>query len=212
MEIDVNVALTLVIAIFVLLMGRLLVSNARFLRTYSIPEPAIGGLIVAAILTAARTLLGARITFDMAVQTPFQLAFFSTIGLSADARMMTVGGRKLVVFAVVVTLFLVVHNAVGIAAALSLDLNPMLGLLAGSTTLSGGHGTGIGNGKLFGEINNLQGAMEVAMASATFGLVMGGILAGPVAHLLISRYHLKGHPDMLGTGVPGEIAPEERRP
>ena len=212
MQIDVNVAVTLVIAILVLLVGRLLISRISFLRTYSIPEPVIGGLIVAAILTAARILLDARITFDMALQTPFQLAFFSTIGLSADARMLMVGGRKLVVFAILVTLFLVVQNLVGIAAALSLDLNPMLGLLAGSATLSGGHGTGVAYGKLFGEVNNLQGAMEVAMASATFGLVMGGILAGPVAHLLISRYNLKGEPDMPETAVPGEIAPEERRP
>ncbi|MBL8659588.1 MAG: sodium/glutamate symporter [Rhodospirillales bacterium] len=212
MQIDVNAPLTLVIAIIVLLIGRLLVSNIRFLRTYSIPEPVIGGLIVAGLLTAARAMLDARVSFDMALQTPFQLAFFSTIGLSADVRMLAVGGRKLVVFAIIVALFLVVQNAVGLAGALAFDLSPTMGLLAGSTTLSGGHGTGVAYGKLFGEVNNLQGAMEVAMASATFGLVAGGILAGPVAHMLISRYKLRGEPDTEELAVPGEIAPEERRP
>lgn len=212
MQIDVNVALTLVIAILVLLIGRLFISHSTFLRTFSIPEPVIGGLIVAVLLTAARAFLDVKITFDMALQTPFQLAFFSTIGLAADARMLMVGGRKLVVFAVIVIVFLVIQNAVGVAAALSLDLSPMLGLLAGSTTLSGGHGTGVAYGKLFGEVNNLQGAMEVAMASATFGLVIGGTLAGPVAHLLISRFKLKGEPEIEETAVPGEIGPDERRP
>lgn len=212
MQIDVNAALTLVIAILVLLIGRFFISHSNFLRTYSIPEPVIGGLLIAIILTAARVLLDARVTFDMALQTPFQLAFFSTIGLSADVRMLAVGGRRLVVFAVLVSAFLVVQNAVGVAAAISFDLNPIMGLLAGSATLSGGHGTGVAYGKLFGEVNNLQGAMEVAMAAATFGLVLGGILAGPAAHLLISRYKLRGGPDTEENAVPGEIAPEERRP
>lgn len=212
MQIDINAALTLVIAILVLLIGRFFISRSAFLRTYSIPEPVIGGLIVAIILTAARVFGDARVTFDMVLQTPFQLAFFSTIGLSADVRMLAVGGRKLIVFAIIVSVFLVVQNAVGVAAALSFDLNPIMGLLAGSATLSGGHGTGVAYGKLFGEVNNLQGAMEVSMAAATFGLVLGGILAGPAAHLLISRYKLRGTPDTEEMSVPGEIAPEERRP
>jgi len=212
MQIDVNVALTLVVAILVLLIGRLFIAHSNFLRTFSIPEPVIGGLIIAGLLTAARAFLDVRITFDMTLQTRFQLAFFSTIGLAADARMLMVGGRKLVVFALVVMLFLVVQNAVGVAAALSLDLSPMLGLLAGSATLSGGHGTGVAYGKLFGEVNNLQAAMEVAMASATFGLVAGGTLAGPVAHLLISRFKLKGEADAPDTATPGEVGPNERRP
>lgn len=212
MQIDVNAALTLVIAILVLLIGRFFISRSEFLRTYSIPEPVIGGLIVALILTAARVFFDAQVTFDMALQTPFQLAFFSTIGLSADVRMLAVGGRKLIIFAILVSGFLIVQNAVGVAAALSFDLNPIMGLLAGSATLSGGHGTGVAYGKLFGEVNNLQGAMEVAMASATFGLVLGGILAGPAAHILITRFKLRGVADTEETAVPGEIAPEERRP
>ena len=113
MQIDIDVALTLVISILVLLVGRLIIGRVEFLRTYSIPEPVVGGLIVALLLTAARVLMDTRAVFDMALQTPMQLAFFSTVGLSADARMLMVGGRKLVVFVIVVTVFLVVQNAVG---------------------------------------------------------------------------------------------------
>jgi ESS family glutamate:Na+ symporter len=153
-----------------------------------------------------------RVVFDMALQTPMQLAFFSTVGLSADARMLMVGGRKLVVFVIVVTVFLVVQNAVGVAAAIGLDLNPLLGLMAGSITLTGGHGTGAAWAKVFGEVNNIQGAMEVAMACATFGLILGGVVAGPVAHFLITRYKLRGEADTAEIAAPGEIGPDERRP
>jgi ESS family glutamate:Na+ symporter len=212
MQIDIDVALTLVISILVLLVGRLIIGRVEFLRTYSIPEPVVGGLIVALLLTAARVLMDTRVVFDMALQTPMQLAFFSTVGLSADARMLMVGGRKLVVFVIVVTVFLVVQNAVGVAAAIGLDLNPLLGLMAGSITLTGGHGTGAAWAKVFGEVNNIQGAMEVAMACATFGLILGGVVAGPVAHFLITRYKLRGEADTAEIAAPGEIGPNERRP
>jgi ESS family glutamate:Na+ symporter len=212
MQIDIDVALTLVISILVLLVGRLIIGRVEFLRTYSIPEPVVGGLIVALLLTAARVLMDTRVVFDMALQTPMQLAFFSTVGLSADARMLMVGGRKLVVFVIVVTVFLVVQNAVGVAAAIGLDLNPLLGLMAGSITLTGGHGTGAAWAKVFGEVNNIQGAMEVAMACATFGLILGGVVAGPVAHFLITRYKLRGEADTAEIAAPGEIGPYERRP
>jgi glutamate:Na+ symporter, ESS family len=212
MQIDIDVALTLVISILVLLVGRLIIGRVEFLRTYSIPEPVVGGLIVALLLTAARVLMDTRVVFDMALQTPMQLAFFSTVGLSADARMLMVGGRKLVVFVIVVTVFLVVQNAVGVAAAIGLDLNPLLGLMAGSITLTGGHGTGAAWAKVFGEVNNIQGAMEVAMACATFGLILGGVVAGPVAHFLITRYKLRGEADTAEIAAPGEIGPDERRP
>ncbi|MCE3248778.1 MAG: sodium/glutamate symporter [Geminicoccaceae bacterium] len=212
MQIDIDVALTLVISILVLLVGRLIIGRVEFLRTYSIPEPVVGGLIVALLLTAARVLMDTQVVFDMALQTPMQLAFFSTVGLSADARMLMVGGRKLVVFVIVVTVFLVVQNAVGVAAAIGLDLNPLLGLMAGSITLTGGHGTGAAWAKVFGEVNNIQGAMEVAMACATFGLILGGVVAGPVAHFLITRYKLRGEADTAEIAAPGEIGPDERRP
>ena len=212
MQIDIEVGLTLVISILVLLVGRFVIGRVEFLRTYSIPEPVVGGLIVALLLTAARVLADTRIVFDMALQTPMQLAFFSTVGLSADARMLLVGGRKLVVFVIVVTVFLVVQNAVGVAAALGLDLNPLMGLLAGSITLTGGHGTGAAWAKVYGEVNNIQGAMEVAMACATFGLILGGVVAGPVAHFLITRYKLRGEADTTEIAAPGELPPEERRP
>ena len=138
--------------------------------------------------------------------------FFSTIGLGADLRTLAQGGRKLLILFAAVVLALLLQNGLGIALAIGLDLNPLMGILGGSATLSGGHGTGAAYGKLFGEVNNLQGAVEVAMACATFGLVLGGVLGGPVAQWLIRRHGLQpntGSADDLG---PGSLASDERRP
>jgi ESS family glutamate:Na+ symporter len=214
MQLDVNVVLTLVIAIVVLLVGRLIVANVGFLNKYSIPDPVVGGLVAAVVITALRFGGGVQIAFDMSLQSTLLLAFFSTIGLSADARMLLKGGTRLVVLLVLVSVFLVLQNALGVAAAIALDMNPLFGLLAGSVTMSGGHGTGAAYGKLFGEVNNLQGAMEVAMAAATFGLVMGGIIGGPVAERLINKHGLRGTTGIATTPeliAPGELGPEERR-
>ena len=215
MQLDVNVVLTLVAAIVVLLIGRLIVSRVALLNKYSIPDPVVGGLIAAIVITALRFGADLQIVFDMSLQSTLLLAFFSTIGLSADVRTLLKGGARLVVLLVVVTVFLFLQNALGVAAAIGLDMSPLFGLLAGSVTMSGGHGTGAAYGKLFGEVNNLQGAMEVAMAAATFGLVMGGIVGGPVAERLIVKHRLRGavrpapRPELT---APGELGPQERRP
>src|SRR5690606_14914030 len=81
-------------------------------------------------------------------------------------------------------------NVAGVAAAQAMDLHPLVGLLAGSITMMGGHGTGAAYAGGFVEVYNLQGAMELAMACATFGLVLGGLLGGPIAQRLITRHQL----------------------
>lgn len=97
-----------------------------------------------------------------------------------------------VVFLLVVTSLLLVQNAMGIGLASALGLDPLMGLLAGSITLSGGHGTGAAWGATFSEKFGLASAAELAMASATFGLVLGGLIGGPVARLLIKRVKTPG--------------------
>ncbi|HSK39225.1 MAG TPA: sodium/glutamate symporter, partial [Arenibaculum sp.] len=211
MTLEVDVVTTLVAAIGVLLIGRMLIAQIGFLRRYNIPEPVVGGLVAAFVITGLRIGLGAEITFDMSLQTPLMLAFFATIGLSADIRTLMQGGRGLVIFFVVVVVMLILQDAVGVAAALSLDMHPLTGLLAGSITMSGGHGTGAAYATRFSEVDNLQGAMEIAMACATFGLVLGGLLGGPLAQRLITRHRLAARPDISEMAAPGELDSEERR-
>ncbi|AUG06797.1 sodium/glutamate symporter [Pseudomonas sp. S09G 359] len=183
---------TLVAASLVLLLGRWLVARIGFLRAYSIPEPVAGGLLVAALLLALRMLAEVEIRFDTSLQAPLMLAFFATIGLNADFASLKKGGRVLAIFLLVVTALLVVQNAMGIALATALGLDPLMGLLAGSVTLSGGHGTGAAWGAVFSEKYGVASASELAIASATFGLVLGGLIGGPVARLLIRRVQAPG--------------------
>ena len=182
---------TLVAASLVLLLGRALVSRIGFLRIYNIPEPVAGGLVVALGLLALRT-LDFEIRFDTSLQTPLMLAFFATIGLSADFASLKKGGRVVGIFLLAVVGLLVIQNAMGIGLATALGLDPLMGLLTGSITLAGGHGTGAAWGATFSEKFGLASASELAMASATFGLVLGGLIGGPVARLLISRVQTPG--------------------
>ncbi|PNA97384.1 MULTISPECIES: sodium/glutamate symporter [unclassified Pseudomonas] len=182
---------TLVAASLVLLLGRGLVARIGFLRAYNIPEPVAGGLVVALALLALRS-FDVQVQFDTSLQIPLMLAFFATIGLSADFASLKKGGRVVAVFLLVVTGLLLVQNAMGIGLATALGLDPLLGLLAGSITLSGGHGTGAAWGATFTEKFGVASASELAMASATFGLVLGGLIGGPVARLLIKRVKTQG--------------------
>jgi ESS family glutamate:Na+ symporter len=212
MQVEINLALTVVAAILVLLVGRALIAQIRVLRVYSIPEPVVGGLVVALLLTAARAGSGLEATFDLSAQTPLLLTFFATIGLGADLRTLAKGGRRLVLLLGAVVVALLLQNGLGVAVAMALDLHPQMGILGGSATLSGGHGTGAAYGKLFGEVSNLQGAVEVAMACATFGLVLGGILGGPVAEWLIRRHNLAPTAGALGELGTGSLGADQRRP
>jgi len=182
---------TLVAASLVLLLGRGLVTRVGFLRAYNIPEPVAGGLVVALVLLTLRA-IEVEVRFDTSLQTPLMLAFFATIGLSADFASLKKGGRVVGIFVLAVTGLLVVQNAMGIGLATLLGLDPLMGLLTGSVTLAGGHGTGAAWSSTFSEKYGLASASELAMASATFGLVLGGLIGGPVARLLIKRVQTPG--------------------
>ena len=201
---------TLVAASLVLLLGRGLVARIGLLRVYNIPEPVAGGLVVAFALLALRS-FDVQVQFDTSLQTPLMLAFFATIGLSADFASLKKGGRVVVIFLLVVTSLLLVQNAMGIGLASALGLDPLMGLLAGSITLSGGHGTGAAWGATFSEKFGLASAAELAMASATFGLVLGGLIGGPVARLLIKRVKTPGADEELPQLPQGFERPDKER-
>lgn len=186
-----NLLFTILAALVVLAGGRLLVARVGFLQRFSIPAPVVGGVLVAILLALADTLLGVRVSFDMSLRDNLLLMFFTTVGLAADARLLLNGGPKLLIFFAIAAAFIVVQNVVGIAAAVAMDLHPLVGLLGGSITLTGGHGTGAAYGGRFGETMNLVGAMELTMACATAGLVLGSLLGGPLAEYLIARNKLQ---------------------
>ena len=187
MLIELDVFGTLTAASLVLLAGRKLVASWRVLNTYSIPEPVVGGLAVALLFWLAHAAADVQIRFDSTLGPPLMLAFFACIGLNADLPSLLRGGRPLVVFLGVVLGFLILQNITGMGLAYALGQSPLVGLLAGSISLSGGHGTGAAWGAVFAERYGLASAKEIAIAAATFGLVLGGVIGGPVARHLLTK-------------------------
>ena len=180
---------TVALACLVLLLGYFLVKRIRVLNEFNIPEPVVGGFIVAILLTAVHEIWGLSFGFDKDLQTTMMLVFFSSIGLSANFSRLVKGGKPLVVFLVVAAGLICVQNTVGIFGSMALGLDPAYGLIAGSVTLTGGHGTGAAWADTLTKQFGISSAMEIAMACATFGLVFGGIIGGPVAKFLLKRMH-----------------------
>lgn len=178
---------TLIAATLVLLLGRLLVKKIKFLQDFNIPEAVAGGLIAAAIIFALYQWFGLSFQFEKSLQSAFMLVFFSSVGLSADFSRLKQGGFPLVIFLAIVGVLILVQDGVGVGLASLLGLDPKIGLITGSITLTGGHGTGAAWAKVFADKYGLQGVMEMAMASATFGLVAGGLIGGPVARRLVNN-------------------------
>lgn len=180
------------LAILVLFVGYFFNARVAFLREYNIPEPVVGGIVFAVATACLYTWADFQLTFDMSMKTPLMLTFFTTVGLGASFRLLAEGGPKVLLFLAVCSAYLMVQNAVGVGLAVATDLHPAFGLLGGSITLAGGHGTGATWAETFARTRNLRGSMELAMACATFGLVLGGLIGGPVARRLITRYKLEG--------------------
>ena len=213
MEFTFNGFYTLISAVIVLLLGRLLVNKIDFLRRYNIPEPVAGGLVAAVVSLLVHSLWGYSIVFSSQLQTSFMLIFFASIGLSANFMKLKEGGIGLVLFLICVATFIIVQDVVGMSLASLLGIDPLIGLIAGSITLTGGHGTAGAWGEILETQHGIQGALALGMASATFGLIIGGVIGGPLAKLLINRYglareqtpaqikdrdtHLDKHPDEL---------------
>ena len=161
------------------------------LARYNIPAPVIGGLIVAGAMTAAYSTGTTLLKFETALQAPLMIAFFTTIGFGASVGLLRVGGPAVALFFVLATAMAVVQNVVGGAVAWLLGQHPLMGVLAGSVTLTGGPATGLAFAPLF-EQAGVQGAATLAVAAAMVGIVSGGVIGGPIGTLLIKRASTRG--------------------
>lgn len=182
---------SLLAALLVLLVGTLLNRRVGVLARYNIPDPITGGLLFAAVASIVAATAGWTIQIDQTLKPLLLLLFFAGVGMGADLRMLGRGGKALLIFLVVLFPYILLQNALGIAGAMALDLHPIFGLVSGSITLVGGHGTGAAYAERFAEVNNLQSVMDLSMTIATMGLIIGGIIAGPVAQYLISKHGLR---------------------
>lgn len=214
MAISLNFYATLLSMIFVLLLGRFFIGKVKFLQDYNIPEPVVGGIIAALLIFCFYRYGQIELKFDSSLKDPLMLAFYASIGLSADFASLKKGGKILFVFLIFVSVLLFLQNIAGVLTAKFMGVNPVIGLLGGSITMSGGHGTGAAWADIFKAAPyEFEAALEVAMACATFGLIAGGVIGGPVAHYLVKKYQLQlPSKDAVEEGLPkGFEKPEKER-
>ncbi len=182
------------IAIVVLAIGRWLNQRVVVLRQFNIPEPVSSGLLVCVLLALVHAVSGLEINFNLATRDFLLLYFFATIGLNADVKTLLAGGRPLLVLVVLTVAFMILQNLTGVGVASLLGGDPLRGLLGGSVSLLGGHGTAIAWAPRFARDYGIGNAMEIGIACATLGLVLASLMGGPVARFLIRRHQLRSTP------------------
>lgn len=190
MIVSFNMAETLAISIFVLIIGKFIRKKIRILEKFFIPAPVIGGTLFSLVLLLGHITNIFSFEFDGVLKDFLMLTFFTTIGFTASGKLLKKGGIGVIIFLFTATLLAVVQNIVGVFLAKIFGLNPLLGLVVGSIPLTGGHGTSGAFGIVLEEMG-VTGAFSVAIAAATYGLIAGCLLGGPIAKKLKERYNLK---------------------
>lgn len=171
----------------VLVLGGVLAERVPVLARFSIPAPIVGGLLFAVAALLVESAGGPHLVLDTSPKAALLLLFFASIGLTADFSVLRRGSTHLLRFLIALFPFLLAQNVLGVVGASLLGLHPVLGLVAGSITLTGGHGTGAAYADRFAAEYNILGIMGLTMMSATIGLVLGGVIGGPVASWLVRR-------------------------
>jgi glutamate:Na+ symporter, ESS family len=197
---------TLALAAVVLFGGYGIRRHIGVLDRYNIPAPVVGGFLFASVAFALRMAGIVAFEFDTTLQVPLMIAFFTTIGLGASLALLKVGGPQVLLFFLLATVLVILQNIVGVTLAFSMGVEPLLGLIAGSITMTGGHGTGGAFGQLIEEQYAFPGALTLAMAAATFGLVSGGLIGGPIATFLIRGRGLQPRAGRNGAAPPEGLA------
>ncbi len=182
---------TVAIAVLLLLLGRFIKRLIEPLRRFYIPAPVVGGIVFSLCTLVGHELHLFQFTFDQSLKNLLMLAFFTTVGFAASFRMLLRGGISVSIFLVASILLIISQNVLGIALSVCFDLNPLMGLAAGSIALTGGHGTAAAFGPELVK-SGLDAGLSVSVAAATYGLVAGCMIGGPVGKRLMHRWKLNG--------------------
>lgn len=180
---------TLAWAIILLLIGRWLVQRVYVLQRFCIPAPVVGGLLFSLLTLFLHQTGLMAVKMTTTFQTPLMLGFFTTIGLIASLKLVKKGGKILFFYWLLCSILALMQNIIGVSLAEVLDIHPLLGVLMGAVSMEGGHGAAGAFGPEV-EVMGIYGATAVAMAAATFGLVSGGLIGGPIANYLIKKGNL----------------------
>ena len=186
----INQFLAVTLGIIVLFVGKRINEAVAFLREFSIPEPVTGGLMFSVLFAIVYASSGVAVEFELGARDFLLVYFFTTIGINASLKDLLAGGKPLVVLLLITIAYMVVQNLTGISVAALFDLSAPVGLLGGSVSLIGGHGTAIAWAPRIAEDYGVASAMEIGIASATFGLILASLMGGPIAKFLINRHRL----------------------
>ncbi len=190
MTLVLNEITTIFLAIALLTLGMFLIKRVGFLRKFCIPAPVIGGLLFAVFATVFKSLGWLEITLDTSLQSLFMLTFFTTVGLGASFKLVKLGGKLLIIYWLACGFLAVAQNTIGVSMAYLFDLHPLIGMMAGAVSMEGGHGAATAFGQTVEDLG-IDSALSIGVAAATFGLVAGGLIGGPIVRYLISKYDLK---------------------
>lgn len=208
--IQINAFFAVTLGILVLFIGRRLNQAIPFLKEFSIPEPVTGGILFSVLFSLFYAFTSLEVSFDLVARDVLLVYFFTTIGINSSLGDLMKGGKPLVVLLLITIGYMVIQNLTGISVAGLFGLEAPVGLLGGSVSLIGGHGTAIAWAPRIAEEYGISNAMEIGIASATFGLILASLMGGPIAKFLIQKHQLKPETtESLDIGSEHDSAPQQ---
>lgn len=190
MKLEFTLIETLCLAVLLLLFGYYIRRKVKVLDRFCIPAPVIGGLLFSILVMILKEADIATIKLDVSLQSSFMLAFFTTVGLGASFSLVKQGGKLLIVYWLLCGFVAIFQNVIGVSLAKLMDIHPLLGVMAGAVSMEGGHGAAGAFGPTV-ESLGVPAATTVGIAAATFGLIFGSLIGGPVSRYLITKHGLK---------------------
>lgn len=182
-SVELNMVQTAGIGALALMIGMVLTRRVSFLQKFCVPSPVTGGLIFS-LLTLALYAFNIEVSFDKTLQDVFMIAFFTCVGYQCDLRVLKKGGKLLGLMLLLLVLMITLQDLMPLGITRLMGANPLLGIAAGSVSMTGGHGTAGGFAGILEQMG-LQGAATISMAAATFGLIAGSMVGGPLANRII---------------------------
>jgi len=209
MTLALNQVTTIFLAVALLVVGTFFVKKIGFLQKFCIPAPVVGGLLFAIIATALKAADILSITLDTSLQSLFMLTFFTTIGLGASFRLVKLGGKLLVIYWIACGFLALMQNVIGVSLASLFGIHPLIGMMAGAVSMEGGHGAAGAFGQTLEDMG-IKSALSIGIAAATFGLVAGGLVGGPIVKYLVGKYNLKPtETEEVAAGTEEKVEPIE---
>jgi len=189
MEIQIDMYQTLALSVVVLMLGQFLKQKINFLEKFCIPSPVVGGLIFSVLTCILYSTGVVEFTFDDTLREVCMVFFFTSVGFQANLKVLKSGGKALAIFLGLVIALIFMQNLLAVGVSHLIGLDSLVGLCTGSIPMVGGHGTAGAFGPVLEDFN-VQGATTICTAAATFGLVVGSLIGGPIGKRLIEKKHL----------------------